>query len=270
MDAFVAGPLAVPVRVAAPLLAVLAATLLAGWLARRTGQDAAPLLWKMIAAGVVAGRAVFVLRHHDLYREAPWSALDLRDGGFEATAGLIAACVVGAELSRRRAGLRKPLLACVLAGCAVWFGATLAAQALGPAQAPLPALTLPAPDGGAVALRAYAGRPVVVNLWATWCPPCRREMPALRAAQAANPDLHFVFVNQREPAAAVARYLAEHAPGLRNVALDPTGRFAAQAGAVGYPTTLFYDAAGRLRMRHMGELSPASLRDKLDALRAAP
>lgn len=300
MDAFALGPLAIPVRVALPLLAILAATLLAGFLHRRAGRgggrgggrdggegsgegsggahpavgtgtdtDAGPLLWKMVATGFVTARAVFVLRHHDLYFHAPWTVLDVRDGGFEASAGLVAACVVGAELTRRRARLRRPLLACILAGCAVWFGGALALQALAPAPAgtPLPDLMVRTLDGREVPLRGFAGRPVVVNLWATWCPPCRREMPALQAAQAANPDLHVVFINVREPAGVVERYLAGHRLALRNVVLDPAGRVATQLGAAGYPTTLFFDAAGRLQLRHMGELSPASLRDKLDRLR---
>ncbi len=53
-------------------------------------------------------------------------------------------------------------------------------------------------DGQPVSLQDLAGKPLVINLWATWCPPCRREMPVLAAAQQANPDVRFVFVNQGE------------------------------------------------------------------------
>ena len=114
-------------------------------------------------------------------------------------------------------------------------------------------------DGSTVSLSAFAGRPLVINLWATWCPPCHREMPVLAAAQRARPEIQFVFVNQGESAEVVARYLAANGLRLSNVVLDPARQTAKTTGSSGYPTTLFYDARGRLRKRHMGELSHATL-----------
>ncbi|MTV56507.1 TlpA family protein disulfide reductase, partial [Massilia buxea] len=111
MDVIRLGPLVLPMQVALTLAALLAANGVAAWLHRRQGVDAGPVLWKMTVTGFVVARLLFVLRHHDLYAAAPWTALDFRDGGFDGMAGLIAACVVGAELTRRHAPLRKPLLA---------------------------------------------------------------------------------------------------------------------------------------------------------------
>lgn len=267
MDVVRLGPLIIPLSAALVVLALLAATTTADWLRRRRGHDAGTVLWRMIVAGFVAARAVFVLKHHDIYVKAPWSALDIRDGGFEPVAGLIVACVIGAELTRRRAELRRPLLASVLAGGAVWIGGLLAAQALAPPRPPMPDLMVRQLDGGEVPLRSLAGRPLVINLWATWCPPCRREMPAMQAAQQANPDIGFVFVNQGESSVVVRRFLATQQLRLQNVVIDPAGQLAARTGAAGYPTTLFYDADGKLRLRHVGELSEATLKDKLASLR---
>lgn len=267
MDVIRLGPLVLPMQAALALAALLAANGVAAWLHRRRGVDAAPVLWKMTVTGFVVARLLFVLRHHDLYGAAPWTALDFRDGGFDGLAGLIAACVVGAELTRRHAPLRKPLLAATVAGCALWFGGTALNQALTPAGAPLPAVEVRRMDASPVALRSFVGRPLVVNLWATWCPPCRREMPVLQAAQRAHPDIGFVFVNQGEPAKVVAPFLATHGP-LDNVLLDPARQLGTRTDSFGYPTTLFYDAKGRLRLRHVGELSAATLREKLDLLRA--
>lgn len=59
----------------------------------------------------------------------------------------------------------------------------------------LPALTLQDLQGKDVALPTFVGRPTVVNLWATWCPPCRRELPMFQQAQAAQPGVHFVFLD---------------------------------------------------------------------------
>src|SRR5690606_40886240 len=55
-------------------------------------------------------------------------------------------------------------------------------------------------EGGEVRLPTFIGQPTVVNLWATWCPPCRREMPVLRDAQQRYPDIAFIFANQGESA----------------------------------------------------------------------
>lgn len=267
MDVVKLGPLIIPLSAVLAVLAILAATTMAGWMQRRRGVDAGTVLWRMIVGGFLAARIVFVLKHHDIYMKAPWTALDIRDGGLELSAGLIVSCVVGAELTRRRAELRRPLLASVLAGTAVWIGGLLAAQALAPPQPPMPDLMVRRLDGSEVALRSLAGRPLVVNLWATWCPPCRREMPAMQAAQQANPDIGFVFVNQGESSAIVRRFLATQQLRLQNVVIDPAGRLAAHTGAAGYPTTLFYDANGKLQLRHVGELSEATLKDKLATLR---
>lgn len=267
MDALALGPLVIPMDALLILLAILAAHGAAHWFHRQRGLDPGPALWKMILAGFIAARAVFVLRHRDIYASAPLEALDLRDGGLHATAGLLVALVVGAGLARRAPALRRPLLASALAGAALWLGATLMIHTLAPERPPLPDLLVMKLDGGEVPLRSFSGRPLVVNLWATWCPPCRREMPVLSRAQQANPDVGFVFVNQRESANAVRGYLDRHAFGMSNVMLDPPGRLAARTGSVGYPTTLFYDAAGVLRMRHVGELSDATLREKLGRLR---
>lgn len=266
MDAVRLGPFVLSSAVLLVLGGLLAGLLVAGRYARRAHADPGPVLWKMILAGFASARAVFVLRHHDLYLDRPWAALDLRDGGFDGATGLLVACVIGAELTRRSPALRRPLLASTLAGLALWLGGTLVLQAVAPPQAPLPDVLLRRLDGSEVALQAWRGKPVVVNLWATWCPPCRREMPALAATQAGRPDIHVVFVNQGESAAAVQGFLARQRLDMDNVVLDPAGRLAAHTGAAGFPTTLFYDAGGKLRLRHVGELSEATLREKLAAL----
>ena len=103
----------------------------------------------------------------------------------------------------------------------------------------------------------------MVNLWATWCPPCQREMPVLQKAQAARPDVHFVFVNQGESAQQVAAYLARSGLQLRNVLLDAKGDAGTALGHRALPTTLFFDAEGRLVDTRLGELSEASLAERL-------
>jgi thiol-disulfide isomerase/thioredoxin len=267
MDAINIGPMVLPLRVLAPLGALLAANGVAWIWLRRRAVDAAPALWHMTLWGFVAARAAFVLAHLDSYLAAPLGMLDIRDGGFNALAGLLTGCAIGFEQARRQPVLRRALASAALTGIVVWSGATLAIHAGRPANVPLPALALQRLDGGTVDLRALKGRPLVVNLWATWCPPCRREMPALSAAQAAHPEAIFLFVNSGEDAAVVRRYLAEAGVAPANVLLDAPRAAARTLDVVGYPTTLFYDRQGKLAARHMGELSRAGVDEQLARLR---
>ncbi|MFH1818696.1 MAG: TlpA disulfide reductase family protein [Pseudomonadota bacterium] len=124
-------------------------------------------------------------------------------------------------------------------------------------------------SGESANLAALAdGKPLVVNLWASWCPPCRREMPVLAAAQQRETGVSFVFANQGENAATVQRYLFASQLDLANVVLDRDTRLGFVAGSGALPTTLFYDAGGRLVATHLGALTTASLESKLKPLRA--
>lgn len=266
MDAVQLGPLVVPIQVALLVTSVLLANAVAAWYRMARGLDPGPILWKMILVGFIIARLIFVLRHHDLYLSAPISILDVRDGGFDNLAGFVTAFIVGSELTRRFAALRRPLLAAALTGSAIFFGGTLLNHVLTPAGAPVPTVEVRRLDGSTVPLSNFAGRPLVINLWATWCPPCRREMPALKSAQQAHPEVEFVFVNQGESVEAVERYLKAHGLQMPNVVIDPAKQVSARTGSSGYPTTLFYDAKGRLYLRHMGELSQATLAEKINRL----
>jgi len=123
----------------------------------------------------------------------------------------------------------------------------------------LPTLTLRDLQGRPVALQDFRGQATVINLWATWCGPCRREMPMLAKAQAGMPRIRFVFADQGESIAAVRRYLERERLDLGLVLLDPHMDVSTWYGARGYPTTLFIDAQGKLRDTQVGELSAATL-----------
>lgn len=121
--------------------------------------------------------------------------------------------------------------------------------------------------GNPVNLRDYAGQPLVVNLWATWCPPCRREMPVLMQAQQREAAITFLFVNQGESAALVSEFIAAQQLSLGNLLLDEQVKLGQLVGSRALPTTLFYDAEGRQIGSHLGELSHASLERALARLR---
>jgi thiol-disulfide isomerase/thioredoxin len=117
-----------------------------------------------------------------------------------------------------------------------------------PRSKPAPALALTLLDGSAWSLPAQRGHPVLLNFWATWCEPCREEMPALArlAEREQASGLRVVAVNFRESEAAV-RHFAETSSLALPVALDPSGDVAKLFDAHVFPSTVAIDAAGRAR-----------------------
>ena len=170
MDAVKLGPLVIPMQVALLVASILLANAVAAWFHASRRVDPGRILWKMILGGFGAARLIFVLRHADIYASTPLAVLDLRDGGLDSVAGFVTAFVIGAELSRRTPLLRKPLLTAALAGCVIYIGGTSLNQAFFSVGAPIPAVEVYRLDGSKVALTNFANRPVVINLWASWCP----------------------------------------------------------------------------------------------------
>jgi len=129
-----------------------------------------------------------------------------------------------------------------------------------PPGTPAKTLRLPGLDGPEVDLAALRGRPVVVNFWATWCEPCVREFPLLRAAAVAHKADRLAVVGVLtgdRPGAARDFVRARRATW--PVALDPEATTATAWGAVGLPHTWFIRRDGTLASHQLGELSQASL-----------
>lgn len=262
------GPLAFPYGLLVTLGAIAIGWLVGTHLARAAGVDAEPLLMRMVLAGVVAARLAFVWQWRGPYLEAPLSIVDIRDGGWDAATGLAAACLYGLYRVRGHSGLRKPVVAAVLTSGLIWVVGSFAISLGSRDAVPLPPLSLPSLQGSTVAVAGFAGKPTVVNLWASWCPPCRREMPMLQQAQAANADVNFVFINQGETPPVIQRYLDRHQLTLKNVLADARLRTGAALGQRALPTTLFFDLRGQLVSTRVGELSQATLMQRLSEVQA--
>ncbi|MEG1055231.1 MAG: TlpA disulfide reductase family protein [Janthinobacterium sp.] len=268
------GPLALPTGLVLLFVSLCVAYGAAWWLRKyRQLPDAGPLVSDMLIAGLLAARLAFVLRWHEQYWAAPWSIINIRDGGFMAPAGIAAALAFAAWRCRRpaMAAMRRPLAASVACGALAWGVLSAGISLAYDKPAALPAVTLQTADGKSTSLAALAGgKPMVVNLWASWCPPCRREMPVLAAAQQARADIVFVYANQREDGGTASAFLDRSGATLRNVVLDGEAALGKAAGSSALPTTLFYDAQGRLVDTHLGELSDASLASQLRKIAPLP
>jgi len=147
----------------------------------------------------------------------------------------------------------------------VWLVGSIALALQADKGQDLPALNFQSLQGQTVPLTAFKGKPAVVNLWATWCPPCVREMPVLQQAQVDRPGVNFVFLNQGESAAKVDAWLRARNLGLNNVLLDEARTAGAAFKQSALPMTLFFDAQGRLVSTRIGELSQATLAERLAA-----
>ncbi|HEY8905261.1 MAG TPA: TlpA disulfide reductase family protein, partial [Rhodoferax sp.] len=245
--ATVVGAFALPQWIALLVCAVVAAVI-GHFVGRAQKASISATLVSMALAAGLAARLAFVAVWFEKYRDTPWSIFDIRDGGFAPWAGVVAAIVVAIWQGWRRTPLRGPLLMGLLAGTMTWF-ASLAVIRLGEGPTlsdlgEIPFTTLQDKPANLVGLAH--GRPLVVNLWATWCPPCRSEMPMLAAAQQQAQGVNFVFANQGEYAETVQKFLATSHLSLGNVLLDPGKKLGQQLSSIGLPTTLFYDASGRL------------------------
>lgn len=117
-------------------------------------------------------------------------------------------------------------------------------------------------SGPAVNVQQLSGRPVVVNLWATWCGPCREEMPILQAARARyGRAVAFLGVDTRDDPARAAAFLNELEVTYPQVS-DPTGQLLSQLRVPGLPVTVVLDSQGRISGRHIGAVD----KDTLSAL----
>ncbi len=131
---------------------------------------------------------------------------------------------------------------------------------------PQPAVNHPAPDftlttlaGDSFTLSQERGTPVVLNFWATWCGPCRREMPALQAAtERYQGRVQIIGVDEGEPVADVARFVEEF--GLTfPIPMDQEFAVGEAYAVQGMPTTFFIDRNGIIRHIWIGEMNSVIL-----------
>jgi len=132
-------------------------------------------------------------------------------------------------------------------------------------ERPLPDLSGPRLDGGTVDIAEFEGRPLVVNVWASWCGPCETETPDMitLAREYAAEGVRFLGIDHNDQTAA-ARAFTERKGTTYPSVEDPAGRFAAQLGYIGLPATFVVDADGMIRWAIYGPTDAATVRPLID------
>lgn len=121
--------------------------------------------------------------------------------------------------------------------------------------------TLTGLDGKEYQLSTFRGKPVILNIWATWCPPCRAEMPAFEKVwQRYNRgDVMILAVNERESPATIERFQQNVVEVTFPILLDANSEVSRLYSVMGLPTTFFIDAEGRIQTVSMGGMDEATL-----------
>lgn len=220
-------------------------------------QHAAPRICAItLLAGLAAARAAYVWNHRDSFALEPMAALYVWLGGWTWSAGVAAAAIVLAVMLRRRRVV-VPALGVLAALATVWTAIER--------QAPRAPILLPADlplvmaQGGSTTAGNLRAKPLVINLWASWCPPCRREMPMLVAAAERERRATILLANQGEGPDQVQAFIAAQGLSGRAIAFDPHAVLGSLAAAPALPATLFVAADGTIRHIHIGEISRVQL-----------
>lgn len=132
---------------------------------------------------------------------------------------------------------------------------------------PAPEFALTAIDGSQIALSDLRGQVVLINFWATWCPPCRAEMPAIQQAYERFRDQGFTVlaVNQQEDSATVVQYMHDQRltfPAL----LDSDTRVSVAYQARALPSSFFVDRRGIIRAVYRGPMSRGMIEGTVEQL----
>ena len=124
-------------------------------------------------------------------------------------------------------------------------------------------------NGEKVMLSSYKGKPIVLNFWASWCPPCREEMPIFERIQEKNPDVTFLYVNQtdgkKETKAKAQEFLEKEGLEMA-VQYDETTNSAIKYALTALPSTYFIDAEGNIHNRAVGGINAEILMSAISGI----
>ena len=287
IEAFNLGPFLIPTRPLILLLSLFFAIWFSNWLGGKFLLDKTRV--KHVAeytawAGLLGARLGFVALNWSAYRAAPWTALYVWQPGYLYFSGVLAGAAYALwQVTKKSPELRRSFLTVLaggyLAAGLVFTTAILSTEFLKQPGVPgtgdrAPNFKLRNLSAETVQLSDLAGRAVILNFWATWCPPCRREMPLLDELQKAygekglsvigldineSPELVKSYVNAVDISYPIWVDAPAGTPGF-----DRTQEIFSRFGGVGLPSTLFIDRAGIIRRIYVGELSRGFLQNQAE------
>ena len=225
--------------------------------------------WNVGFIALVVARVGFVITHLSDFLLRPLSMFYIWQGDFDLLWGILGGVIYTLWFFRKQPKMLSATILPIFSVASLFLVLPLFTPNANTAQ-PLPELILYTLDHNPVELSAFIGNPLVINVWATWCPPCRREMPMLNEIAKDNPNIDFLLIDQGEEASKVQEYFASINISSDFVLLDPKLEYSQHQGVVGYPSTFFYDTTGKQVDAHYGELSRASLNDYLKHIRKTP
>ena len=135
---------------------------------------------------------------------------------------------------------------------------------------PAPQFAMQLLDGGEFRLSDHEGRPLVINFWASWCPPCRQESPAFERQWRRYRDtgIQFVGVDIQDDVSDAEAYVREFGLTFPN-GLDPDGKITIDYGVIGLPVTFFVGSSGIVEGRWVGAIPEEKLEEWVNTLVAA-
>lgn len=177
-------------------------------------------------------------------------------------------------MNKRLIGLVVAVLAVAALGITLAAGKTPAPGDVPQTQArdePVPGLSGRTLDGGHFDLAQLRGKVVLVNVWASWCDPCRQELPALAAAQSRwSPDgFRVVGIDMRDNDESAHRLLADVGATTLTSVADQPGSLAVAWGVHGVPESFLVDRTGRIRWWTQGAVDAAWLEQRVPSLLAS-
>jgi thiol-disulfide isomerase/thioredoxin len=238
-----------------------------------------------IGAGLVFSRLGFAFLNPDSYTEKPWTVLYFWQPGYSLVTGAIAALMyIAFQVHAQSHESRKVIVRAIGHGFIVpivlFSGLLMTMNRFLDEQLYVPGERIPDYPvidlaGKPVALTDLAGKGLVVNFWATWCSPCRREMPLLENIHNSYRERNIVVIGVSVDASrqTIVKYIGSsginypiwqdvHTPGNT----EHTTSLADHFGVKGYPTTLFIDAKGVIQSSYVGELNLAILNQRIATL----